>query len=217
MPDITDLLCSCTGLHFDWVVITDSLSLSYNRGPGTTNCLRSGDDLMERDDSQLRLALQRHHPESYGWAMCCCRRDAAQAEEVLQIAYLKVLEGKARFDGRSAFKTWLFAVVRRTAADQRRRAMLRRVLPWHWRTRVIADAPADAALDLAELHAIFQRSLADHRLVHLDFGGCKSSVIFAWGGEAAEVVCRRFGKVIDPFSAAPLWLSGTHRHRPWWG
>ena len=33
---------------------------------------------------------------------------------------MKILEGKARFDGRSLLKTWLFAVIRRTAAAHRR-------------------------------------------------------------------------------------------------
>jgi len=35
---------------------------------------------------------------------------------VLQTVYVKVLEGRARYDGRSTFKTWLFAVIRKTAA-----------------------------------------------------------------------------------------------------
>ena len=39
----------------------------------------------------------------------------------MQLAYVKVLEGSAKFDGRSSFRTWLFGVVRRTAAEQRRR------------------------------------------------------------------------------------------------
>ena len=43
------------------------------------------------------------------------------------MVYLKCLEGKACYDGRAAFKTWLFAVIRRTAADERRRAVLRRL------------------------------------------------------------------------------------------
>ena len=40
---------------------------------------------------------------------------------MLQASYLKLLEGSARFDGRSSFKTFLFGVIRRTAAEQRRR------------------------------------------------------------------------------------------------
>src|SRR5205814_8337169 len=34
--------------------------------------------------------------------------------------------GKARFEGRAAFRTWLFAVIRRTAAANRRTRWLRR-------------------------------------------------------------------------------------------
>lgn len=64
--------------------------------------------------------LAASHEENYAWALGCCGRDAREAEEVLQAVYLKVLEGRARFDGRSSLKTWVFAVIRRTAAQQRR-------------------------------------------------------------------------------------------------
>jgi len=77
------------------------------------------------DRSQLRTHLEGLHRESYGWALCCCRRDAAQAEEVLQRVYLAVLEGKAKYRGGASPKTWLFAIIRRTAADERRRNWLR--------------------------------------------------------------------------------------------
>ncbi len=60
------------------------------------------------------------HERSFGWALTCCRRDHEQAREVLQIAYFKVLSGRARFDERSAFKTWLFGVIRLTAMEERR-------------------------------------------------------------------------------------------------
>jgi len=79
-------------------------------------------------DAELRAALETHHGESYGWALCCCSRSSVEAEVVLQSVYLKVLLGKARYDGRASFKTWLFAVIRRTAADERRRQMLRHLL-----------------------------------------------------------------------------------------
>src|SRR5262247_4815541 len=79
-------------------------------------------------DTELRAALELHHSESYGWALSCCARSSVEAEAVLQAVYLKVLAGKARFDGKASFKTWLFAVIRRTAADERRRQMLRRML-----------------------------------------------------------------------------------------
>jgi RNA polymerase sigma factor (sigma-70 family) len=40
---------------------------------------------------------------------------------VLQTTYLKILDGRARFDGRSSVLTWLFAVIRKSAVDVRRR------------------------------------------------------------------------------------------------
>ena len=77
------------------------------------------------ETEELKALLEQHHASSFGWAMACCRRDHAEAEDVLQIVYLKVLDGKARFNGASSFKTWLFAVIRKTASDQRRKNLLR--------------------------------------------------------------------------------------------
>jgi len=73
----------------------------------------------------LRALLEKHHQASYGWALHCCGRRDAEAEEVLQESYLKVLDGRARYNGNAAFKTWLFAVIRNTAASERRRGWLR--------------------------------------------------------------------------------------------
>jgi len=39
--------------------------------------------------------------------------------------YLGVLDGRARYDARSSFRTWIFGVIRRTAASERRKAWLR--------------------------------------------------------------------------------------------
>jgi RNA polymerase sigma-70 factor (ECF subfamily) len=64
------------------------------------------------------------HEASFGWAMSLCGRDRALAEDVLQIAYEKVLRGAARWDRRSAFRTWLFGVIRLTALRERRRRWL---------------------------------------------------------------------------------------------
>src|SRR5881227_484789 len=83
------------------------------------------------DTEELQGELEKLHSASFGWALSCCRRDYAEAEEVLQTVYLKILEGKARFRGESSLKTWLFAVIRKTAASEYRRKLLRglRLLP----------------------------------------------------------------------------------------
>jgi RNA polymerase sigma-70 factor (ECF subfamily) len=83
------------------------------------------------------------HAASFGWALGCCGGDRGEAEDVLQAAYLKVLDGHARFDGGSTFKTWLFAVVRRTAEERRRRGWLRALALDRWWNR----NPAPPALD----------------------------------------------------------------------
>ena len=49
---------------------------------------------MTHDDIQRSLAEL--HPASAGWALSCCRWDREEAEEVLQMAYLKILDGRAR-------------------------------------------------------------------------------------------------------------------------
>jgi len=77
------------------------------------------------DISELQPELERLHSASYGWALSCCRRDRAEAEEVLQTVYLKILEGKARYRGESKLKTWLFAVIRKTAITEQRKRFLR--------------------------------------------------------------------------------------------
>ena len=75
--------------------------------------------------TELEAQLRWLHRESFGWALHCCGREESEAEDVLQTAYLKVLSGAAKYEGRSVFKTWLFGVIRRTAQELRRRARTR--------------------------------------------------------------------------------------------
>ena len=102
------------------------------------------------------------HPASFAWALACTRWNAAEAEEALQSAYLAILEGRARFDGRSAFKTWLFAVVRNMAARGRRRRWMEAQMPWRW-MGVGRDAQQAGPLDAVaseERGALIRRALA---------------------------------------------------------
>lgn len=61
--------------------------------------------------------LRELHKESYSWSLFCCKRDEDMAKDVLQTVYLKIYEGKARFSQQSALKSWVFSVIRNTAAD----------------------------------------------------------------------------------------------------
>jgi RNA polymerase sigma factor (sigma-70 family) len=84
-------------------------------------------------DDEIQRSLAELHPAGAGWALSCCRWDREEAEEVLQVAYLKILDGRARFGGRSSFRTWLFGVIRRTAAEHRRGRWLRAAVGLRWR------------------------------------------------------------------------------------
>lgn len=79
-------------------------------------------DASELTAAELEAQLARLHDDSFGWALSCCGWNDADAEDVLQTTYLKVVSGRARFGGRSAFRTWLFGVIRQTAREHRRRA-----------------------------------------------------------------------------------------------
>ncbi|MBW2282170.1 MAG: RNA polymerase sigma factor [Deltaproteobacteria bacterium] len=106
---------------------------------------------------ELQRQLEPLHPASFAWALRCCGGDHGEAEDVLQTAYLEILEGRARYSARSSLKTWFFGVVRRLAASRgRRRALHRRLLE-----RFAGSAPApDPAADpqhLAEAASDQQR------------------------------------------------------------
>ena len=112
---------------------------------------------------ELRLELKACHRDAFAWAVNCCHRNRTDAEDVLQETYLKVLDGRARCDHRSTFKTWLFGVVRLTAADQRRRRFLRDLVSMRAVTEdSFRDPPpaADAGVEGAQRHAALERALA---------------------------------------------------------
>ncbi len=111
------------------------------------------------DPVELRSLLQQHHQDCYGWALCCCKFDPGIADDVLQASYLRVLEGEAQFGGRSSFKTWLFAVIRRTALDERRKAFFRRLRFTNQYTDLPgSEDPADMT-ETGELQEAFRHAL----------------------------------------------------------
>jgi RNA polymerase sigma factor (sigma-70 family) len=75
------------------------------------------------EQCELERELGQLHSESWGWALACCRRDRDLAEDVLQSAYLRILSRRAKFNGDSSFKTWVFGVIRWTARGEVRRRL----------------------------------------------------------------------------------------------
>ena len=120
------------------------------------------DRQIRMDIAELKAELQQLHSASFGWALSCCGRDREEAEEVLQTVYLKILEGKAQFRGEASLKTWLFAVIRKTAMGERRKNLLRRLIlnngPSHTALAVSAEQPA-VVFERSETQARFQTAL----------------------------------------------------------
>jgi len=74
----------------------------------------------DQTTNEVEGQLAELHTASYGWACSCCGWNEADAQDVLQKTYVKVLSGRARYDGRSVFRTWLFGVIRHTAREHAR-------------------------------------------------------------------------------------------------
>ncbi|HUF51636.1 MAG TPA: sigma-70 family RNA polymerase sigma factor [Longimicrobiales bacterium] len=93
------------------------------------------------DRQELEQQLDALHADSFAWALTCCDYRRADAEDALQTAYVRVLDGTARYRGEAAFRTWLFGVIRHTASEERRR--------WWWRRRANGNGTQHAAVTAA--------------------------------------------------------------------
>lgn len=148
-------------------------AMTQNPIPGTMAAGPPAGSIPERTAVVLdRADLETHHEAAFGWALHCCRFDRDEAAEVLQTAYLKALDGRARFDGLSAMRTWLFGVIRVTAAERRRARLLRGELLRRWVLARPAGPDSDAAdaEERTRLRAALGRLSARQRdVLHLVF------------------------------------------------
>jgi RNA polymerase sigma-70 factor, ECF subfamily len=141
--------------------------------------------------SELKAELEKLHPASFGWALSCCRRNPAEAEEVLQTVYLKILQGKAVYRGESKLQTWLFAVIRKTAINERRKQWLRSLVSV---PRTTNATGLESEFERSEMQRRFQEALSrlparQRETLHLVFYQDLSL------SEAAEVMNISLGSV----------------------
>jgi RNA polymerase sigma factor (sigma-70 family) len=109
--------------------------------------------------SELKTELEQLHHASFGWALNCCRHNHGEAEEVLQTVYLKILQGKAVYRGESKLRTWLFAVIRKTAASERRKRVLRALIASSSNDEKSCSQP-EIEFERSEMQRRFQQALA---------------------------------------------------------
>lgn len=122
--------------------------------------------------------LKTQHADNFGWALACCAWQRDSAEDVLQEAYLRVLDGRANFAGKSSPKTWFFAVIKRVAADLKRTQTRRSLLNLRL---LVADSGVSAQdngmHDAVYVHeasqqlqtALMQLSVRQREILHLVF------------------------------------------------
>jgi RNA polymerase sigma factor (sigma-70 family) len=111
--------------------------------------------------SELKSELERLHEASFGWALHCCQQNRADAEEVLQTVYLKIIQGKAVYRGQCKLQTWLFAVIRNTAITERRKQLLRGLTAIAvTRSQPMLGSPSQIEFERSEMQQRFQQALA---------------------------------------------------------
>ena len=105
------------------------------------------------DNETLERELRLLQQASFAWAMACSDYRREEAEDLLQTVYLKIIDGRARFDGKSSFKTWLFAVIRLTARERYRSALRERRGLTLWSSRHVPFLADPSAGDASHIRA----------------------------------------------------------------
>ena len=100
-------------------------------------------DVLDNNPHVSRSALEAMHGQVFGWALSRCDFEQTVAEDLVQQAYVELLTGKARFDGKSSLKTFVFAVVQNLSRNRYRRMATR--------MRLLEQAGSETAPDVGSL------------------------------------------------------------------
>lgn len=133
----------------------------------------------------VRPQLEALHAEAFAWSLSCTRGDASEAEDVLQEAYILVLQGNAYWRRQSSLKTWLYGVIRNVARKRRRQRAWREVLLFQWWSEPAPESPAPQS----------EQAAPDPRLV--------------WLRKAMEQLPKRQREVLDLVSRHGMTVDGA--------
>jgi RNA polymerase sigma-70 factor (ECF subfamily) len=100
-------------------------------------------DVLDNNPQVSRSALEAMHGQVFGWALSRCDFEQTVAEDLVQQAYVELLTGRARFDGESSLKTFVFAVVQNLSRNRYRRKATR--------LRLLQKAGSEPGADVAEM------------------------------------------------------------------
>src|SRR6476620_10904867 len=88
--------------------------------PSNADEQRLVDSLRAGDESAFEMLIERYHNALLRLAMFYVPNRAV-AEDVVQETWLGVLQGLARFEGRSSLKTWIFRILTNRARTRGQR------------------------------------------------------------------------------------------------
>jgi len=80
-------------------------------------------DEMSAPQSPAEIA-SRHHASLYRWAMALACGDRFEAEEIVQLCYMEVIEGRADLAAAVDARAFLFGVARRVSSSRKRRSSI---------------------------------------------------------------------------------------------
>jgi RNA polymerase sigma-70 factor, ECF subfamily len=109
-----------------------------------------------RQDAFATL-VERYQRRGYAVALRLLGR-SQDAEDAVQVAFLRLYESRARYDSRWRLSTWFFRILTNACVDELRRR--RPMLPLPETEVQAADAP-DKDLEVAERDRLLRRALAE--------------------------------------------------------
>lgn len=109
---------------------------------------------LDGDDDELVEIIDAYH-EGLSLYLNSIVRNICEAEEIMQETFVKIAVKKPKFNGKSEFKTWLYAIARNCALNYIRQ-----------RSRY-ADRPIDEAFCMSDETDIEQQYLIEERKIEL--------------------------------------------------